>query len=673
MKKKLMYLLSVSLFLFSIVSPVISYAESTENNARFQTWVTEHEDSLPGSEVAILSVKNNYSEPASNVTFQSELPEIFHEENGEKVSFSINQLQPGEQKDFVISKAAVTSDEDTQGLEENQNNTSSTESESTSESKASIIGVDNGGSSVSGNSTRPSSSTTTQGKNLPATNDQNNLYLVIVGILVLLSVLVLWRKGKINKNVFLLFIFVGGLVASQVTVHAEDTTSYRHKDDNFNHLVTLSDEEYVFHLSAEGDFLKEETPKPNTWTVDFKTNGGPEIAAITGITDGGNIVQPDVGSYDGYEFLGWYVDEGLTEVFDFGTPITSNLTLYAKWEKLNVLEFSSGIIRSDYLTQDVPESTKMKTGTLYTIPEVFPQTSKEDFMMYSKFRGWKVQNDSTETIYDHGDQLLIEEDTTLVAQWDYYPFVTYFADELYMIYEGQPATNITTDESLSPEYTSESTSHHRLIWRVEDFRIGKEVTLEDHVYIDRYGQEFKKVYMRGMDTGITGSVSAYSGTMVDNLAVIPSGNDANSDNRYFTNYSLSNFKPLIDTWYQQTIAGTERELSVLSCEIPDGANTKVALTSSGIRQAFLPSHGDLGIVGASPYGTHSKEFGTPSHPLSSIAPLQDLENLSLQSDSWLRSSYQGYNSQMRYTKNNYYGWGAGYNAYGIRPAMWVTF
>lgn len=46
--------------------------------------------------------------------------------------------------------------------------------------------------------------------------------------------------------------------------------------------------------------------------------------------DTGKLTIPDV---DGYTFGGWYADEDRTIEFDFNTPITSNTTVYAKWEK----------------------------------------------------------------------------------------------------------------------------------------------------------------------------------------------------------------------------------------------------------------------------------------------------------------------------------------------------
>ena len=50
------------------------------------------------------------------------------------------------------------------------------------------------------------------------------------------------------------------------------------------------------------------------------------------VEDGTLVVRPDDPTIYGFEFLGWYTDKACTKAFDFETPITSRLTLYAKWE-----------------------------------------------------------------------------------------------------------------------------------------------------------------------------------------------------------------------------------------------------------------------------------------------------------------------------------------------------
>lgn len=77
-----------------------------------------------------------------------------------------------------------------------------------------------------------------------------------------------------------------------------------------------------------------EPTEPENYTVSFETNGGGEIATQT-VSSGLTATYPDVEpSIEGYRFVAWYIDEELTTVYDFTLPVTSNITLYAKYEEL---------------------------------------------------------------------------------------------------------------------------------------------------------------------------------------------------------------------------------------------------------------------------------------------------------------------------------------------------
>ena len=65
-------------------------------------------------------------------------------------------------------------------------------------------------------------------------------------------------------------------------------------------------------------------------TVSFETNGGSAISPVK--VGKGSLVPPQadpVRPY--YAFDGWYEDEALTKAFDPSTPVTADMTLYAKW------------------------------------------------------------------------------------------------------------------------------------------------------------------------------------------------------------------------------------------------------------------------------------------------------------------------------------------------------
>ena len=76
----------------------------------------------------------------------------------------------------------------------------------------------------------------------------------------------------------------------------------------------------------------------NTYTVSFNMNGhGTQVADQT-VEDGRKATKPADPTAEGWTFGGWYKDSACTETqkYDFDTPITADLDLYAKWTKNSV-------------------------------------------------------------------------------------------------------------------------------------------------------------------------------------------------------------------------------------------------------------------------------------------------------------------------------------------------
>ena len=65
-------------------------------------------------------------------------------------------------------------------------------------------------------------------------------------------------------------------------------------------------------------------------TVTFDSKGGSSVTAVS-VADGSGITAPASPSKQGYTFAGWCTDSGATTAYSFGTPVTGNITLYAKW------------------------------------------------------------------------------------------------------------------------------------------------------------------------------------------------------------------------------------------------------------------------------------------------------------------------------------------------------
>ena len=70
-----------------------------------------------------------------------------------------------------------------------------------------------------------------------------------------------------------------------------------------------------------------------TYNVSFVANGGSETPAQS-VQHGGKATEPADPTRSGYSFAGWFTDKALTLEYNFSTPVTADLTLYAKWDKV---------------------------------------------------------------------------------------------------------------------------------------------------------------------------------------------------------------------------------------------------------------------------------------------------------------------------------------------------
>lgn len=74
----------------------------------------------------------------------------------------------------------------------------------------------------------------------------------------------------------------------------------------------------------------------NTYTVTFNSNGGSAVSPITGVPYNTTITLPTAPTKTGYTFSGWYTDDGtFLNQFTASTPVTSDVTVYAKWVIIN--------------------------------------------------------------------------------------------------------------------------------------------------------------------------------------------------------------------------------------------------------------------------------------------------------------------------------------------------
>ena len=91
-------------------------------------------------------------------------------------------------------------------------------------------------------------------------------------------------------------------------------------------------------INSKVKFLKGTSLKDNgkillneAYTIIYNCNGGSSIESQI-VLENSAIQQPTAPTKEGYTFAGWYSDSGLTQAFDFNTPISTDITLYAKWD-----------------------------------------------------------------------------------------------------------------------------------------------------------------------------------------------------------------------------------------------------------------------------------------------------------------------------------------------------
>ena len=75
---------------------------------------------------------------------------------------------------------------------------------------------------------------------------------------------------------------------------------------------------------------KKTTTTPDVFVVKFETNGGNEISPQM-VNEGEKAMKPADPEKARNTFDGWYTEAGLVNEWDFNTPITEDITLYAGW------------------------------------------------------------------------------------------------------------------------------------------------------------------------------------------------------------------------------------------------------------------------------------------------------------------------------------------------------
>lgn len=108
-------------------------------------------------------------------------------------------------------------------------------------------------------------------------------------------------------------------------------------DGNPINVTDNGDGTYTFTQPSSGSVTISANVIPrNAITVTFDLNGKEGIAPDTqAIVKDGKATRPVDPTAEGFIFTGWYTDKECTTLYDFDSPVTKSITLYAGWENDN--------------------------------------------------------------------------------------------------------------------------------------------------------------------------------------------------------------------------------------------------------------------------------------------------------------------------------------------------
>ena len=159
------------------------------------------------------------------------------------------------------------------------------------------------------------------------------------------------------------------------------------------------------------------------FTVSFDSNGGSNVDPILVLYDE-PIEAPVEPTKEGYTFVGWFIEESLTTVYDFNFLVRESFTLYAKW-KINSYEFvfytNGGTLfdeKDEPLTQIIVEYQG-------SVEAPVNDPVRDGY----EFEGWYTDSAYT-TPFDFETFKMPAKNTTIFAKWSASTCkVTYTSDD----------------------------------------------------------------------------------------------------------------------------------------------------------------------------------------------------------------------------------------------------
>lgn len=133
-----------------------------------------------------------------------------------------------------------------------------------------------------------------------------------------------------------------------------------------------------------------------------------DMTEVVSVRENFPVDEPETPVREDYDFNGWYSDEALTASYDFETPVTADMTLYAGWLSTVATYFT---VTFDNNYEDAVRGTtqQVEDGATATQPSVAPTRKGYEFI------GWTDSPAGT-AAFDFSTP--ITANTTLYAMWE---------------------------------------------------------------------------------------------------------------------------------------------------------------------------------------------------------------------------------------------------------------
>lgn len=244
-----------------------------------------------------------------------------------------------------------------------------------------------------------------------------------------------------------------------------------------------------------------------TYTLTFETNGGSAIASKEDLKGAVISLTAIVPERDGYDFVGWYSDEGLTYAVDSVT-LDKNVTIYAKW-KASGDGYSGGPSAPRSYTLHFSTNGGSDIGSVAKVSGTEIELSKYvPFKSGYEFAGWYSDAGLTRAV----TSVKLTATTTIYAKWTKAaaPFTdvvdgSYYADAVDWAVENG-VTSGTSATTFSPDAACTRGQVVTFLWRAmgSPEPVG---TADPFTDVDS-GSYYDKAVLWAVENGITSGTGA---------------------------------------------------------------------------------------------------------------------------------------------------------------------